>query len=179
MIIDKLKSIETKLDELKTLDSSGTCPYGPDSSLFLLPEVGATPSNLDEKNSLATEPEIENVNKAEQSNNNNNNEDDDTLKEDLEKCDVNSQTTDISHTTELFVDDENIVVSSPVATPNILDADVDKLLSKTSVAGSLLNKNKTVSGLQSTSANVDIMSIHTMSPEVDDADDEDEEGMEF
>ena len=35
-----------------------------------------------------------------------------------------------------------------------------------------------VSALKVDSA-VDIMSIHTMSPEVDDADDEDEEGMEF
>ena len=96
----------------------------------------------------------------------NNNEDDDTLKEDdIEKSEVNSQATDVSHTTELFVDDENIVVSSPVTTPSVL--------AKTSTG--LRTK---VSALKVDSA-VDIMSIHTMSPEVDDADDEDEEGMEF
>ena len=89
----------------------------------------------------------------------------DTLKEDLEKSEVNSQATDVSHTTELFVDDENIVVSSPITTPNVL--------AKTS--GGLKTK---ISALKVESA-VDIMSIHTMSPDVDDADDEDEEGMEF
>ena len=56
-------------------------------------------------------------------------------------------------------------MSSPVTTPSVL--------AKTSTG--LRTK---VSALKVDSA-VDIMSIHTMSPEVDDADDEDEEGMEF
>ena len=68
----------------------------------------------------------------------------------MEKTEVNSQATDVSHTTELFVDDENIVISSPIATP-------------------ILNKS-----LSKVKNNVDIMSIHTMS-EVDDADDEEDE----
>ena len=68
----------------------------------------------------------------------------------MEKTEVNSQATDVSHTTELFVDDENIVISSPTATP-------------------ILNKS-----LSKVKNNVDIMSIHTMS-EVDDADDEEDE----
>ena len=41
-------------------------------------------------------------------------DDDDTLKDDE---DNDSQATDISHTTELLVDDANIVVSSPAPTP--------------------------------------------------------------
>ena len=41
---------------------------------------------------------------------------DDTLKDD-EVNDVNSATTDVSHTTELLVDDANIVISSPLPTP--------------------------------------------------------------
>ena len=45
LIIDKLKSIETKLDEMKTLDSQP--PMSPGSPLFLLPEVGATPTQPD------------------------------------------------------------------------------------------------------------------------------------
>ena len=38
---------------------------------------------------------------------------DDTLKDD----EVNSATTDVSHTTELLVDDANVVISSPLPTP--------------------------------------------------------------
>ena len=41
---------------------------------------------------------------------------DDTLKDD-EVNDVNSATTDVSHTTELLVDDANVVISSPLPTP--------------------------------------------------------------
>ena len=42
LIIDKLKSIETKLDEMKTFDNPP--PMSPSSPLFLLPEVGPTPT---------------------------------------------------------------------------------------------------------------------------------------
>ena len=41
---------------------------------------------------------------------------DDTLKDD-EVNEVNSATTDVSHTTELLVDDANVVISSPLPTP--------------------------------------------------------------
>ena len=41
LIIDKLKSIETKLDEMKTIDNSER-PISPESPLFLLPEVNPT-----------------------------------------------------------------------------------------------------------------------------------------
>lgn len=109
LIIDKLKSIESKLDELKTLD-----------------------------NKVSNEEDEE---------------EDNTLKEDAEE--VSSQATDVSHTTELFVPDENIVVSSPVATPT-------------------LTKTSTSHLIQEARKNVDIMSIHTMS-EVDDADDEEDD----
>ena len=53
LIIDKLKSIETKLDELKTLDTNSTCPCEPESPLFLLPEVGPTPTKFGESLSSA------------------------------------------------------------------------------------------------------------------------------
>ena len=43
LIIDKLKSIETKLDEMKTFDNSER-PLSPESPMFLLPEVGPTPT---------------------------------------------------------------------------------------------------------------------------------------
>ena len=76
-------------------------------------------------------------------------DDDDTLKDDEDK---DSQATDISHTTELLVDDANIVVSSPIPTPRPDDR------------VKLTNKNL---------SHIDIMSVHTMS-EVD-ADDEDED----
>ena len=80
-------------------------------------------------------------------------DDDDTLKDDE---DNDSQATDISHTTELLVDDANIVVSSPAPTPR----PDDKL--------KLRNKNL---------SHIDIMSVHTMS-EVDADDEEDEEDEE-
>ena len=79
-------------------------------------------------------------------------DDDDTLRDDEEQ---DSQATDISHTTELLVDDANIVVSSPVPTPR----PDDKL--------KLTNKNL---------SHIDIMSVHTMSEiDADDEEDEDEE----
>jgi hypothetical protein len=115
LIIDKLKSIETKLDELKTLDGSSYDTY--DSPLgLLLPEVGPTPTQ--EKCSIATDPDSPNktpklvrssIGKTPEENNN---EDDDTLKDDLEKSEINSQATDVSHTTELFVDDNDMKIFS-------------------------------------------------------------------
>ena len=138
LIIDKLKSIETKLDELKTLDCQE--------------------QNFAEEEMLKKDDFLEQTVKTVQDNHEE--DDDNTLKDDLDKSDeVNSQATDISHTTEIFVDEENIVISSPVATPAYLD--------KTKTSTHLFNKKN----------HVDIMSIHTMS-EVDthdEADDEDED----
>ncbi len=48
LIIDKLKSIETKLDELKTLDNSER-PLSPEAPLFLLPEVNPAPTQPENK----------------------------------------------------------------------------------------------------------------------------------
>ena len=73
-----------------------------------------------------TVPKADNLNDIK----NNNEEDEDTLKDDLEKTEVNSQVTDVSHTTELFVDEENIVISSPVDTPCSLDQDIARQSAK-------------------------------------------------
>ena len=170
LIIDKLKSIETKLDELKTYDTNAYCPYGPESPLLLLPEVGETPTNHpgslessqqecppSEKHNLTAETLIFKTHQNGSETLEPEEADDDTLKD--EDMDVNSATTDVSHTTELLVDDANVVIVSPLPTP----CPDDK---------SKINELKKLGGQPH--AAVDIMSIHTMS-EVDEADDEDEE----
>jgi hypothetical protein len=157
LIIDKLKNIETKLDELKTLDQQQFCSYAPtdddrSASLMvgLFPEVGPTPTQHslcdDQEGSLMSttsplppdpaftsettsmtdasmnhysiEPLKETSQQLEHLDDQVDQDDEDTLKdEDDDHDDANSNTTDISHTTELLVDEENIVVSSPAPTP--------------------------------------------------------------
>lgn len=143
LIIDKLKSIETKLDELKTLDTNNHS-FDPESPVFPLQDEEPFCNTLKEEPTLIVQPAAVVDNAID--------DDDDTLKDNSEVHEVNSATTDVSHTTELLLDDDNVVVCSPLPTPCI---DEDK------VKPSFVKKN----------GNVDIMSITTMS-ELDDADDE-------